>query len=429
MKSLGIGLIGCGVVGGGVVRHADRNREWIVSRCGLDLCVERVAVRDVTKARGVDPSRLTDDWRKVVNDPSVEVVVELMGGMDLAFEVAEATLNAGKPLVTANKALLAERGAALFRLASEKKAPIFFEASVAGGIPIVKALSEGLRANRIERIIGIINGTCNYILTRMERERLPFADILAEAKDLGYAEADERLDVDGLDAAHKAAILAALAFGRVVTFEQVYVEGIRSITPLDMQFADTLGYTIKLLAIMRQHVDGKIEVRVHPALVAKAHVLSTIHGVFNAVQVFGDVVGQTLFYGRGAGADPTASAVLADVIEAGLVLHGGCSKPCAFNAHEPAELLSMDEVMLPYYVRLTVLNQPGVLARVASILGAHQIGISSVFQPEGHHEQHVPLVFLLDRAREADMRAAMAEIKQLDVVKDPCQVIRVEELL
>ena len=420
--------MGCGVVGGGVVENLKKNADLIASRTGLRMEVCKVAVRDLSKARPVAVDLLTESWQEVVSHPDVDIVVELMGGIDQPLEVVLAAIEAGKPVVTANKALLAERGEEIFSKAADAGVPVFFEASVAGGIPIVKALSEGLRANQIEELHGIINGTCNYILTRMEAEGLDFETILKQAKELGYAEADESLDVDGIDAAHKAAILAGLAYGFVVPFDDVFVEGIREISPLDMEFAEKMGYTIKLLATIRPHAESRIEVRVNPALVSRKHVLASIHGVFNAVQVTGDVVGETLFYGRGAGADPTASAVLADVIEAALGLAGGsCRTAPVFNVGA-ATVLPMEEVVVPYYARLTVQNTPGVLAQVAAIFGKNEIGISSVFQPEGHVDPEVPLVLLLDQAKEADMQSALKEIKELDVVGSPCQLIRVEDL-
>lgn len=420
--------MGCGVVGGGVVDNLKKNADLIASRTGVRMDVRKVAVRDLSKPRPVDTDLLTESWQEVVSDAGVDIVVELMGGIDQPLEVVLAAIDAGKPVVTANKALLAERGEAIFKKVAAAQVPVFFEASVAGGIPIVKALSEGLRANQIEELHGIINGTCNYILTRMDAEGLDFQTILEQAKELGYAEADESLDVAGVDAAHKAAILAGLAYGFVVPFEDVYVEGIRQISPLDMKFAAKMGYTIKLLATIRPHADKRIEVRVNPALVSRSHVLASINGVFNAVQVTGDVVGETLFYGRGAGADPTASAVLADTIEAALGVASGCSRTVPVFKPGAATVLPMDEVSVPYYARLTVRNTPGVLAQVAAIFGKHEIGISSVFQPEDHVDSDVPLVLLLDKAKEADMQSALTEIKKLDVVGSPCQLIRVEEL-
>jgi homoserine dehydrogenase len=426
VKTFGIGMVGCGVVGGGVLRNLARNHGLLAERCGAGFKVERVAVRDPGRSRANLKAPVTDDWREVVDDPKVDFVLELMGGTTVAFEVAKAALEAGKPLITANKALLAEKGEELFALADSAKVPIYFEASVAGGIPIVKALREGLCANHINRVHGIINGTCNYILSRMAEEGLEYSVVLAEAKKLGYAEADESLDVDGIDAAHKATILASLAYGFCVPFHAVYVEGIRLVEGLDVQMARRLGYGIKLLATIESHPHGAASVRVHPTLIPLKHVLASVGGVYNAVAVEGDVVGSTLFYGRGAGPDPTASAVLGDLAEAaGDRLHGGRRGFVPHNLY--GKVLTMAEVVTRYYLRLTVENQPGVLAEVAAIFGKHGIGISSVFQPEDHDDETVPLVLLMDYAKESTMQAALAEAKGLTVVRDPCRLIRVED--
>ncbi|MEO0453981.1 MAG: homoserine dehydrogenase [Verrucomicrobiota bacterium] len=426
-KEIGVGLIGCGVVGGGVIKHLTENATVLEERLGAGIAVRKVAVRDLTKDRGLDPTLLTDQPSEVIDDPSVDIVVELMGGTDQAYDLAQAALQAGKPLVTANKALLAERGESLFAQAEESGVSIFFEASIAGGIPIVKALSEGLSANRILSIHGIINGTCNYILSRMSNEGLEFEPILKEAKELGYAEADESLDVDGIDAAHKAALLGTLAFGFWVPMEDVLVEGIREITAADILFARKLGYRIILLATMKPIEGSAVEVRVHPTLIPEDHILASVTGVFNAVTVTGDVVGHTLYYGRGAGADPTASAVISDVIEAGQGILNEAA-PRKLRRHQAhGQVIDRDQVVTPFYARLLVENRPGVLAQVARILGEKKIGISSVFQPEEHEEEAIPLVMLLDRAKEADLRSAIAEVEQLDVVKGPCQIIRVED--
>lgn len=427
MKRFGIGMAGCGVVGGGVVRHLAANHDLLAERCGAGFDLRRVAVRDAGRARGLDPALLTTDWSRVVNDPAVDLVVELMGGTTTAREVAEAALRAGKPLITANKALLAEHGAELFVLAEKHNTPVYFEASVAGGIPILKALREGLRANRILSMHGIINGTCNYILSRMAAEGSDYAEVLAEAKRLGYAEADEALDVDGIDAAHKAAILASLAYGFWVPMKSLLVEGIRGVTALDMAFARKLGYTIKLLANIRPDERRAVAVRVHPTLVPLGHVLASVCGVFNAVAVEGDVVGETLFYGRGAGPDATASAVLGDIAEAAIDrLHGvGFRRLASHRCY--AGTVPEEEMVSRFYVRLQVADRPGVLAQVAAVFGRHGIGISSVFQPEGHEGEMVPLVMLLDDARQAAFRAALGEIETLPVVGAGSRVIRVED--
>lgn len=426
-KTFGIGMIGCGVVGSGVVRNLAKNQALLARRAGANLVIRRAAVRDTSKERPGLDAPLTRDWREVVADPTVDFIVELIGGTTTAFDVAQAAIAAGKPIITANKALLAERGDEIFAAAESARVPIYFEASVAGGIPIVKTLREGLCANHIRRIHGIVNGTCNYILTRMDQEGMGFAETLAEAKALGYAEADESLDVDGTDAAHKAAILASLAYGFHIPFSSVYVEGIREVDAIDVCMAHRLGYRIKLLAIIQSDDERTVEVRVHPTLIPLSHVLASVHGVFNAVSVEGDVVGSTLFYGRGAGSDPTASAVLSDLVEAVTDRqHGGCRLVARHDLY--GKLRPMDEISTRYYLRLTVLNRPGTLAAVAAVFAAHDIGISSVFQPEDHHGETVPLVLLLDHAKEKDIRAALATVDGLPAVREPARTIRVEDL-
>ncbi|GAB4253119.1 MAG: homoserine dehydrogenase [Candidatus Methylacidiphilales bacterium] len=409
-----------------MVRALEKNRALIAGRAGANLEIRRVAVRDPLKVREGVHAPVTSDWREVVGDPAVDFVVELMGGTTVAEEVARAAIAADKPLITANKALLAERGEGLFTEAEAHSVPIYFEASVAGGVPIVKALREGLCANHIRRIHGIVNGTCNYILSRMTEEGTGFAETLAEAKALGYAEADESLDVDGTDAGHKTAILASLAYGFHVPFSSVYVEGIRRVESIDVCMANRLGYRIKLLATIRADEHGAVEVRVHPTLIPLKHVLASVDGVFNAVLVEGDVVGPALFYGRGAGADPTASAVLSDLIEAvGDRLRGGSRGLARHDLY--GKLLPMEEVVTRYYLRMTVLNRPGTLAAVAAVFGSHAIGISSVFQPEDHDGETVPLVLLMDYAREKTVQQALDEVKALPSVQEPIRLIRVED--
>ncbi|MDR1144788.1 MAG: homoserine dehydrogenase [Verrucomicrobiales bacterium] len=427
MKTVGIGLIGCGVVGGGFARHLLRNHDLIAERTGVDLQLRRIA--EPRADRVPEPLRgaLTDDWRKLVADGEVQIVVELMGGTTLAKEVARAALSAGKPLVTANKALLAHAGEELFGLADRHHTGIYFEASVGGGIPIIKALREGLLANHIAGIHGIINGTCNYILTRMADEGKSYGEILAEAKSLGYAEADESLDVDGIDTAHKAAILASLAYGCWIKMADIHTEGIRTISALDISYARRLGYVIKLLAIIKPDEHNAVQTRVHPTLIPADSVLASVSGVYNAIAVEGDVVGRTLYYGRGAGADATASAVLSDVAEAAANL--GSNRGSRFTRHDLyGKVAKIDQVKTRYYIRLSALDQPGVLAQVAAVFGQYNIGISSVYQPEEHSGETVPLLMVLDQASEANFQRAYRDIKQLAVIKEPCQAIRVEDL-
>lgn len=420
-------MIGCGVVGGGVWRHLEKNGALMSDRSGIQLEIVKIAVRDEKKDRGIPQKLVTQDWKSVVDDPQVDIVLELMGGATTAREVAEAALRAGKPLVTANKALLAEHGEPLCALADKQSVPLYFEASVAGGIPIIKALREGLCANRIRSIHGIINGTCNYILTRMAEHKESFETALAEAKKLGYAEADESLDVDGWDAAHKAAILASLAYGFWIPANRAYVEGIREVEPLDVELAHKFGYALKLLAIIRADENNAVNIRVHPALVPFQHILASVNGAYNAIAVDGDVVGNTLFYGKGAGADATASAVLSDLIEAGINWVAQ-KKPSPLSGHcLDGKIVGTEKIRARYYMRLTIVDRPGVLAQVASILGRLQISISSVFQPERHEGKAVPLVLLLHEARESVMQEAVRQINQLEVVQEKTRIIRIED--
>jgi homoserine dehydrogenase len=433
MQQIGIGIAGLGTVGAGVYKHVARNRALLMERLGLELVIRRAVVRDPTKARSVQPPRelLTTRWQDLIDDPGVDIVVELMGGVTEPLALIRAAINAGKVVVTGNKALLAEHGQEIFALAAEKKVPVFFEASTAGGIPIIKTMREALIANHIVSIHGIINGTSNYILTRMTDAGLDFAQALAEAQASGYAEADPTLDVNGWDAAHKAIILASLAYGFWVGTDQIFVEGIQKVTATDIRFARDLGYRVKLLAIIKAAADpggsGGIEVRVHPTLIPMAHVLASVSGVFNAVAVRGDVVGETLFYGRGAGQDPTASAVISDLAEAAVAL-GGVRRCYGFTPHGLyGSCRPLDAIVSRYYLRLAVDDRPGVLAQVAGILGRHEIGISSVVQPETHDEAgRAQLVFMLDQASHRQMQAAQEDILRLSCVMPPAALLRVE---
>ena len=436
MRQIGIGIAGLGTVGAGVYKHIEQNRALLTERLGLELVVRRAVVRDVNKSRVAGPPKaeLTTRWQGLIDDPDVRIVVELMGGIDEPLALIRAAINAGKIVVTGNKALLAEHGQEIFALAAEKKVPVFFEASTAGGIPIIKTIREALIANHIVSIHGIINGTSNFILTRMTTAGLDFATALAEAQTQGYAEADPTLDINGWDAAHKAIILASLAYGFWVGIDKLFVEGIDKLTATDIRFADELGYRIKLLAIIKADASlgegaggSGIEVRVHPTLIPKSHVLASVNGVFNAVAVRGDVVGETLFYGRGAGQDPTASAVISDLAEAAVAL-GGQHRTYGFTPHGLyGTCKPLEEVESRYYLRLAVDDKPGVLAQVAGILGRYEIGISSVVQPETHDAAgRAQLVFMLDQAKDRQMQAALADILQLPSVTPPPALLRVE---
>lgn len=439
MQQVNLGIIGGGTVGGGVFQAVQRNGALMASRLGVRLDVAKMAVRDLGKKRAVKipKSLLTTDWAAVVNHPDVNLIVELIGGTSTAREVVLAALKQGKPVVTANKALLSAHGEELFAAAQRFGANLYYEASVAGGIPIIKVLREGLIGNRITRLYGIVNGTCNYILTRMKFEGADFKDVLADAQRLGYAEAEPSLDVDGLDAMHKIGILASLAHGFWVDPKDIYVEGIRSITALDLKFAGQLGYTIKLLGIVKKtdspnETDSgccaPVQVSVYPTLVPDSHVLASVNHVFNAVFVRGDIVGDTLYYGRGAGQDATASAVLSDLADAALDLKCGAkSRIRPFVPHQrDGAVLPIEKAVSRYYVRLSVVDRPGTLAKIAAILAKSSIGISSVIQPEGHEGESVPLILMIHDATNAAMYKALAKISRLGVVKEKPVMLRVE---
>jgi homoserine dehydrogenase len=416
-------------VGAGVWRGIISQKDLLRQRTGIEIRVDQVSVRRFERARevGVPENLLTTDWRQLIANPDLDIVVELIGGTTDAFNLIQQALQNGKHVITANKALLAERGAELFQTALKHQRHLLFEASVAGGIPIIRALREGLVANRILSIHGIINGTCNYILTRMNEAGLEFKDALAEAKREGYAEADDSFDIDGHDTAHKAAVLAALAYGFWVPKGKLYTEGLRGVEKQDIIYARKLGYGLKLLAIIKTDFDGAVEVRVHPTLIPQSHVLASVSGVFNAVLVRGDVVGDTLYYGRGAGSDPTASAVLSDLAQ--IASHFPQEQKARNVGHEAlhSRLKTMDEIISRYYLRLLVIDRPGVLADVARVLATHQIGISSVIQPEAHVGETTALVLMLHDAPESQFQSAVLEIAKINAVKAPPFHLRVED--
>jgi len=426
-ETLRIGIAGLGTVGAGVVKLLAQNGDLIAARAGCRIEISAVSARDRKKDRGVDLGRFRwlDDPISLAADPGVDAIVELIGGADGAAKaLAEATLSRGKTFVTANKALLAHHGAHLATLAEKSKSAFMFEASVAGGIPIVKALREGLAANRLSRVFGILNGTCNYILTKMEATGRDFADVLAEAQKLGYAEADPAFDIDGVDTAHKLAVLTSLAFGMPVAFDAIHVEGIRRVAAVDIAYAAELGHRIKLLAVARRTPHG-IEQRVHPALVPLSHPIAHVDGVFNAVVAEGDFVGRTVFEGRGAGEGPTASAVVADLIDVAAGRRTPAfGVPASSLARQP--LAPMDRHVGPYYLRLTVYDRPGVIADIAAVLRDEAVSIESLLQ-RGRAET-VPVVMLVHETEEARMRRAVERIAALKAVTEPPCVIRKEML-
>ena len=429
MNKIGIGLVGCGTVGSGLIRNLPKANGLIAQRLGIQLEIRGIAVKDPSKTRPDLPLPAVGDWKKVVADPAVQIVVELVGGTSESFAIAEACIQARKPFVTANKALLAERGQELIALAQKSSSPIYFEASVAGGIPVLKALREGLVANQLLGLHGIINGTSNYILTRMAEAGSDFATALKEAKDLGYAEADDRLDVDGIDAAHKAAILCLLAYGFLPKFSEIPVEGIRQISSQDVSFAHQLGYVIKLLAMIKPVGSEQIEVRVAPTLLPARHPMASVHGAFNAVGLIGNLSGPVQFTGRGAGPDATSSALLADLAEAAKNLCDKAPGPALPKPSNKMTLIEKNASVGRFYVRIEVEDRPGVLAQVAGIFGSEKIGISSVLQPEGRGAGSVPLVFLLEPAPLSSLQRAIASICKLPNTRAPATLLRVEDLL
>ena len=429
MNKIGIGLVGCGTVGSGLIRNLPKANELIAQRLGIQLEIRGIAVKDPSKTRPDLPLPAVGDWKKVVADPTVQIVVELVGGTSESFSIAEACIQARKPFVTANKALLAERGQELIALAQKSGSPIYFEASVAGGIPVLKALREGLVANQLLGLHGIINGTSNYILTRMAEAGSDFSTALKEAKDLGYAEADDRLDVDGIDAAHKAAILCLLAYGFLPKFSEIPVEGIRQISSQDVSFAHQLGYVIKLLAMIKPVGSEQIEVRVAPTLLPARHPMASVHGAFNAVGLLGNLSGPVQLTGRGAGPDATSSALLADLAEAAKNLCDKAPGPALPKPSSKMTLIEKNASVGRFYVRIEVEDRPGVLAQVAGIFGSEKIGISSVLQPEGRGAGSVPLVFLLEPAPLSSLQRAIASICKLPNTRGPATILRVEDLL
>lgn len=447
MQQVNLGMIGGGTVGSGVFHALQRNGGLMASRLGVKIRIAKVAVKALDEPRPypIHAQLMTTDWKSVVEDPQVHVVTELVGGTSLAKTMILAALKLGKPVITANKALLSAHGEELFAAAEQYGTNLYYEASVCGGIPIIKSLREGFVGNRINQLYGIVNGTCNYILTRMKLEGAEFEDVLKDAQAQGYAEAEPSLDVDGWDAQHKIGILASLAHGFWVDPKQIHVEGIRHLTRTDIQFAKQLGYTIKLLGIIKRTNDSetappggarskaaspraRIQVSVYPTLIPDAHVLASVNHVFNAVYVRGDVVGDTLFYGRGAGKDATASAVLSDVADAALDLKFGTKHrvPPFVPFESEGTVVPIDEIVSRYFVRLDVVDVPGTLAKIARIFGDARIGISSVIQPEGHEGASVPLILMLHDAPNGAVAKALKRIGALNVVKGAPVMLRVE---
>ncbi|ATC65636.1 homoserine dehydrogenase [Nibricoccus aquaticus] len=432
-KTIKIGLCGFGTVGQGVWQHLERARTDLEARLGVKLELARAAVRDLKRARDVaiPADKITGDALSIANDPSLAIVCELIGGTTLAREVTLAALKRGAIVVSANKALLCDHGAELFETARKHGGQLLFEASVAGGIPIIKALREGLVANRFTQIYGILNGTCNYILTRMVQEGAPYATILADAKRLGYAEADESLDVDGWDTAHKASVLAFLAHGVWIKTDKMIVEGIAKITQADLKHAAALGYGIKLLAVItRDFAANQLFVRVHPTLIPEERVLASVNGVFNGVSVTGDVVGTTTYIGRGAGRDATASAVISDIVDAAAILATGKAVPSipgssSYASSQPPSLAPLEKITGRYYVRTLVKDEPGVLAQIATVMANHKVSIASVTQPEVAEEGTASLILTTHLSNEHAIRETLADLARLPSVVEAPLLLRI----
>ncbi len=435
MKPIGVGIIGWGTVGSGTARLLQEDNLLIEQKLGWPLELRKIADLDIETPRAfpVDRSLLTTDAGEIIRDPDIDIVVETIGGFEPARTFILQAIAAGKHVVTANKALLATHGKEIFRAAAEAGVDVMFEASVCGGIPIIRSLKEGLAANRIERFFGILNGTSNYILTKMTQENVDFAQALKEAQEKGYAEADPTFDVEGIDAAHKLVILTALAYGLQVEMGEVFVEGISRLEQLDIQFADEFGYVVKLLAISSR-IGDQIETRLHPTMLPKEHLLSNVSGPFNAIHINGHAVGDILMYGAGAGMMPTASSVVGDIMELARAIKSGVSNRVPSLGWprvngQGLRLRPMDEVRTTYYVRFPAVDRPGVLSKISGVLAEHSISISAVIQKGRDKAGAVPIVMLTHEAQEADVRQALADIDQLDVIMGKAVVIRVEDRL
>ncbi len=427
---IAIGIIGFGTVGSGVARALLERRRLLQHRIGTPVELRRVCSRDFRRSRGfrLPPGLATTDPARVLRDPEIGLVVELIGGIEPARTYILEALRRGKHVVTANKALLAHAGHELFRAATRAGVDLYFEASVGGGIPIIKALREGLIANDLDAILGIVNGTSNYVLTEMRDKRLSFHEALLEAKRHGYAERNASLDIDGHDASHKLAILALLGFGVSVPVAGMYIEGISKISEADIQYAGELGYCIKPLAIAKQE-GRELELRVHPTLLAKTHLLANVDGVYNAIYVHGDMVGAQLFYGRGAGQSPAASSVLSDIADVARNIAAGVTSRIPLDGYASRRiqrLRRMGDVESRYYLRCMVTDKPGVLAKIAGVLGRHQISIATVHQKERRAARIVPVVMMTHEARESHMRRALDIIDRMSFVKQHTVAIRTE---
>lgn len=429
---VGVGLVGFGTVGTGVAKILTENAALITRQAGVPIELVRIADVDMTRERGFipPPGMLVADFREILEDPSIDIVLELVGGYDTAKRLILEAMAKGKQVVTANKALLAVHGEEIFEAAARHRVDLGFEASVGGGIPVIRALTEGLAGNRILSLYGIMNGTSNYILSRMTREGHGFEEVLLESQRAGYAEADPTFDVAGHDSAHKLTIMVSLAYGTAVNFKEVYTEGITRLTPVDIAYAKEFGYTIKLLGIAK-FSDGEIEARVHPTMVPSTSPIAQVEGVYNAIQIVGDAVQDIVLYGRGAGSMPTGSAVVSDVIAMARNLRldaTGRVPPASFQQDQRRTLRirRIEEIATLYYLRFMVLDKPGVLSKISGVLGNHNISISSVLQQGRKEGQTVPVVIMTHTASERDVQAALREIDRMAFISEPTTLIRVE---
>ena len=436
MREIKVGLIGFGTVGSGVVKILQKNSKLIEKRMGAKLNLKRIADIDLETDRGVrvKPGVLTPRTEEVIQDPEIDIVMELIGGIEPAKTYILKAIKNKKHIVTANKALLALHGDEIFKEAYRSGVDVNFEASVGGGIPLIRSIKEGLVANRIQSIFGILNGTSNYILSKMTDEGRNFKEVLKEAQEKGYAEADPTYDIEGIDAAHKLAILIRLAFGTPLPFKEIFISGISEIMPLDIQFSREFGYRIKLLAIAKMD-KGKMEARVHPTMIPEGHLLSTVEGVFNAIYIQGDAVGPTLFYGQGAGQMPTGSAVVGDLVELGrnILIRASGRRVPLLSFQESAvggiPLKKMDEVIMPFYMRFSALDRPSVLSKISGILGKNDISIAAVIQKGRQINGAVPIVMMTHEAKEKNVHRALKEIDRLGVILGRTMFIRVENKL
>lgn len=432
-KPLQLGLAGLGTVGTGVFETLCRNHELLEARAQMRYAVKKVAVRDMSRVRDVviAPDMLTNDWRELVNDPDIDIIIELIGGTDEAYRLVKASLMAGKPVVTGNKAVLAVYGSELFQLSAEKNVPLYFEASCGGGIPIVQSLQNSLICNKVQSIAGIINGTSNYILTSMKEQGIALSEALSNAQKLGFAEADPSFDINGWDAAHKALILAMLAYGTPLSPDKIHVHGIEKVESVDMSMAEKLGYSIKLLVVIKHHeAMNALELRVQPSFVPQQHLLSSVNGVFNAIAVKGDIVGETIFYGRGAGKNPTSSAVIGDVVLA--------MRECRLNGYHTGfqpytkelSVLPMNETVTPYYVRFVIYDRPGMIAAIASMFAKYDVSISATSSNFGFIDengvQHNHLIFMVHACKWVRLKYVLRELRENHVIDRLPVVFRIE---